>query len=97
MSLLLPLLPQHTITTLRLNTLLSSTGATLWEQIKEEEVSPHLTLSPLTVAPDGGHTEAGGSRLKGPPGQPGQLNGMPSKKSHSTSKLSAKGEQGNYT
>ena len=41
---------------------------------------------------DGG----GGSRLKGPAGQPGQLNGMPSKKSHSTSKLSGKGEQGNY-
>ena len=32
----------------------------------------------------------GGSR----PG--GQLNGMPSKKSHSTSKLSGKGEQGKY-
>ena len=43
---------------------------------------------------DGG----GGSRLKGPAGQPGQLNGMPSKKSQSTSKLSVKqqGEQGNY-
>ena len=41
---------------------------------------------------DGG----GGSRLKGPAGQPGQLNGMPSKKSQSTSKLSGKGEQGNY-
>ena len=41
---------------------------------------------------DGG----GGSRLKGPAGQPGQLNGMPSKKSHSTSKLSGKGEQGKY-
>ena len=38
----------------------------------------------------------GGSRLKGPAGQPGQLNGMPSKKSHSTSKLPGKGEQGNY-
>ena len=51
---------------------------------------------------DGGGVKAvnvdggGGSRLKGPAGQPGQLNGMPSKKSHSTSKLSGKGEQGNY-
>jgi len=46
-SLLLPLLPQHTITTLRLNTLLSSTGATLWEQIKEEEMVATLRLEGL--------------------------------------------------
>ena len=43
---------------------------------------------------------AGGSRQRGAGGQPGQqpgqLNGMPSKKSHSTSKLSGKGEQGKY-
>ena len=42
---------------------------------------------------------AGGPRQRGAAGQPGQqpgqLNGMPSKKSQSTSKLSVKGEQGN--
>ena len=62
-------------------------------------------VSSLSLLPslDGGGVKAvnvdgggGGSRLKGPGGQPGQLNGMPSKKSQSTSKLSVKGEQGNY-
>ena len=61
---------------------------------------PSLVTDCLSA--DGGGGKAvtaeggGGSRQKGPAGQPGQLNGMPSKKSHSTSKLSVKGEQGNY-
>ena len=62
----------------------------------------HRSARSLTdcFSPDGGGgkavTEGGGGSRKGPAGQPGQLNGMPSKKSHSTSKLSGKGEQGKY-
>ena len=66
---------------------------------ESSHVQSGVSLLSLLPSLDGGGVKAvnvdgggGGSRLKGPGGQPGQLNGMPSKKSQSTSKLSAKGE-----
>ena len=80
----------------------SSTGAAQWGPIKEAEVGKHFIIVtiftfPLADGPGQAVISEGGAGNRGNGPGAGQVNGMPSKKSNSTSKLSAKGQKITFT
>ena len=80
----------------------SSTGAAQWGPIKEAEVGKYFivcyhTHISLADGPGQAVISEGGAGNRGNGPGAGQVNGMPSKKSNSTSKLSAKGQKITFT